>query len=156
MTADADQLTSAIERIGEALALDITYLRPPMDRRFDPISAAEGVGSVLIMAYCNAFLDGMRQLATDLGERTAAAFAERVKAFFAQPRAVETAELADVATAARAEAQHDGRLSSEVDGIVEHALASYLKSRHLPDGTAREIAALVRQSAALDVRAEDD
>jgi hypothetical protein len=152
MSEPQDSLESAIERIGQSLALDLTYLAPPGERHFDPISAAEGLGSLLVLTYLNAFCDGLRHRASDLGESTASRFADSIERFFGHDRAPDEPQLADLADTARGEARKQPSRAADVDDAVEHALINYLTSRHLPDEAAKRIAALVRDAAELEPR----
>jgi hypothetical protein len=150
-------LEERVERVCEALTLDITYLAPADERHFDPFAHVEVVAWALVGCYLKAFLEGVTQPARDLGDRTATLIAERVKALFGHEHENKDAiaEVETLVTPALEAVLIDEARAREVDDVVYQGVVAYLASRHLPDVAARELAVLVRDAAAVGAAQTD-
>jgi hypothetical protein len=150
MSGDTVGPDAAAAAIGAALAWDLSYLAPPADRHFDPVSAAEGAGSIILMAYLGAFVDTIRHRAAQLGEKTANALIDRIGAFFAGTAPPSRGEVAQAMREARDAAAADSARAAESADAAEAAILQYLTGRHLPEAAAQDIAAIVRHEAAVE------
>lgn len=143
----AEHIQRATAAIGRELAWDLTYLAPAEERHFDPVSAAEGAAAFLVMAYLRGFIDQISGRAAKLGVRTADFLLDRIGALFRGDPPPTPAELSALADQARDAARKDQEETSKASTATEAQIADYLLSRHMPEDTARAIAAMVRTLA---------
>jgi hypothetical protein len=144
---DIQRATAAI---GRELAWDLTYLSPAEQRRFDPVSIAEGAAAFLMMAYLRGFIDQISGRATKLGERTADFLLDRIGALFRGDPPPTPDELSAVADQARDAARKDQEGTGKALTATETQIVGYLLSRHMPEDTARAIAAMVRTQTEIE------
>ena len=148
----------AADDLADALGVDLTYLQPPDEQRFDPVSVAVLVGLWVLHAAADGIRDGITEAARDgtkdvlstVGSAIKDRVPARVRDAFARtqsepPTEDEYAETETALSAARAAVVSlDPDLSRRVPEAVAAAVREALLAQGLPPRAAGRVEQVLR------------
>lgn len=149
---EGDGLEQACEQLGAELSVDMYYLVPSEESRFEPLSVGVAVAEILVGAFAAGMLSGVTDRVAAAGASATTWLGDRLGALFAREAGEEVADPAraqEVHTLlAQVEERLDGASAGDRERVaeaVQTALADELARQSMPPSTADRVAIRVRE-----------